>query len=54
MHERAERARNVFGLKAKLLNKQRRAEKIQMKKTYGALAGRRTSGGPSGAARART
>merc|ERR1712168_644865 len=32
-HERAKRARKLIGLKAKLYNKERRNEKIQMKKT---------------------
>lgn len=40
VHERSDKAKKTKGLKAKLLNKERRAEKIQMKKTikmYGAL-----------------
>ena len=33
VHKKAEFAQNVHGIRAKLYNKQRHAEKIQMKKT---------------------
>jgi hypothetical protein len=33
VHERAEHAKKLHGLRAKLYNKKRHAEKVQMKKT---------------------
>lgn len=41
-HERAEKARKLRGLKAKIYNKQRHSEKIQMKKTIRMHEERRT------------
>ena len=38
VHKRSEFAQKVHGLRAKLYNKQRHNEKIQMKKTYAAAA----------------